>query len=127
MESFLKLYDDALSATQRYDDASLYEPYFVAVLSFIKKHPDLIQNIKATVCNVVEKGNVLPYELIAFCMHELRWPEVLDSANKRIQAEDRNPHARRLAELIVEAYDPMWDCRVLYSYYSAHGITGGKK
>lgn len=55
-----------------------------------------------------------PWELISYCMYELRWPSVKRKA-EQLRDEASDPRNRRVMELILESFDDNWEDRVLYS------------
>jgi hypothetical protein len=98
----------------RQDDDAL-ENAMVTLLGFIKEHPESRQVFVSEFLESVSGTKGVELDVVAFCMHELRWPEVLEAARTR----NRNPHPRsmNLIARIIEAYDDDWDSRDLYAYY----------
>lgn len=120
MTEFDDLYARAQVSVRDHDDATMYEPDLLNVLEYIKQHPSDTAHVKAIFCRDIEEGTRIPFQLIGYCMHELRWPEVLAAAVRRKAREAGNPHGRRLAELIIEAYNDDWDCHLMFDYYRAN-------
>lgn len=57
-----------------------FEPAFTAVLDFIHQNPSCRAEAVSIMSDTIHGRNGLPWELLAFLMRELRWPEVQDAA-----------------------------------------------
>lgn len=107
-----------LRARQAYDEeleGISFESALLDILNYVKKN-------KLYKAQFVELFNSLliskdsPYEAVAFCMRELRWPEVRDYATK-IMNESCDPRVEALRS-VVTAYEDEWPDADLYEYYS---------
>lgn len=92
-----------------------YESTLVDILNFIKKHLDhksyFIEKFKGLL-----RSDKYSFEIIAFCMHELQWQEILDYVLLIIDIKN-NPRDEAL-RTIIDAYDSEWSDADLYRYYS---------
>jgi hypothetical protein len=116
MNAFDSLVSLAAKAVEKHDDVARQEESLVNLLLFMKQHSEQLAAMKLSLCEMVSKADHVPADVIAFCMHDLKWPEVRHAAEKR-REELSHPNGRRLMEHIIEAYDKNWDCKALYEYY----------
>lgn len=116
VEQFWLLVRNAESAWENTDGADELEPYLLAVLEFVKKNithrAELLKCFNTLVWE--DKG---PIEILEFCMRELRWKEVQETA---IQAMKENTDIRILNALdrFLAVYEDEWEDADLYKYYS---------
>lgn len=127
MDEFLKLYREGVEIVDRHIDAAKYDVCFSKILRFIKDNPSLRTSIETFFCDIVEKGPVIPYELIAFCMHELRWSNVRRLAEERIRREPTKPNLHQLMSQIIDAYNDDWVGRLFYAYYTPEQTQRGAR
>lgn len=112
---FDKLYKSAREAAEHFDSTFEYEPYFLRLLDYIRKHPSHTEYFKQYFVNEVRNGNVVMH-IISFCMHILRWEEVRDAiVQKRIEVGIRNAVYFQNME---EAFDDDWMDRAMYPCFS---------
>ena len=95
------------------DSTSDFEPAFAEVLQFIQQHPACRVDAVATMAAALHGTQALPWELLAFLMHELRWPEVKVEATRVIeQSEDWR--IKTALSHVVAAYEEDWPDADLY-------------
>ena len=92
-----------------------FEDSFERVLDYIKRHPEVRETAEALFIEALD-WVLDPWELIAFCMHELRWQSVRDAVETRL-ALSRNQREKPILRSILEAFEDDWVDRVLYAYY----------
>ena len=87
----------------------------------LKQH--FLERVRATfamrVPEQLEPGAV-PVELIELVAHELRWPELLEIAQERIDnvfGGDATLAVGDIAHRLPEAYDDRWQDREFYQHY----------
>jgi hypothetical protein len=92
------------------------EDEFICFLALIKRNPDLRARFVHLFTRMLRAETPAPYHLIAFCMHELQWPEIEQIALE----EMRHGHPRNfsLASETAEAYEGAeWFGRLVFPYY----------
>jgi hypothetical protein len=94
-----------------------YEKAFLSVLNYMKEHPMDADAYKNYFVKMLSDPALGPWELIAFCMRELQWPEVLEAARERLKLM-RDPRIKSVMAEVIEVYQPNWADSVLYDYYS---------
>ena|SRR5579862_6044486 len=94
-----------------------YEGAFLNVLNYMKEHPTDEDAYKNHFIKMLNDSTLGPWELIAFCMRELQWPEVLKAARERLQ-KMRDPRIKSVMADVIEVYQPNWPDSELYDYYS---------
>lgn len=113
-EEFDKLCAASLEAFNEELDIS-YEETLINILNFVKQHPKdrgmFVEKFKAI---LLSRNS--PFESVAFCMRELRWPEIKDFVIQTMNASD-DPRSEAL-RTVVTAYDDEWPNADLYDYYS---------
>ncbi len=104
------------------------EPLYEDVLGFLEAHPnsraELAQRLIATMGSYrfgrERQEAILPSTAIAYCMHVLRWPEVLEFAKQ----EHLSFYAPRMATLmtnIIDAFGNDWEDRDFYKRFRNEG------
>lgn len=116
LQEFDRLVQDARRICEGPTSTSDYEELFVQVLSYVKKNGHLDREFRDAFVAMVGEPSRGPWELIAFCMHELRWPEVLERA-REYSASSNDPRRIAVAAAIEASYSDDWDAAELYEYY----------
>lgn len=92
-----------------------YEPELATLVDYIKAHPNLAEEAAA----ILSAGAVscsLEEEVVSFCTHELKYPEVR-AACSAVLAGSPGPGMRQRMFAILESFEADWDDAVLYSYW----------
>ena len=101
------------------------EPYYVEFLNFLSTHADerallaarIMEIMGAYRSNRARKQPLLPISAIAYAMHELRWPEVLEFAER----ENAVFYARTKSTFmtsLIDAFDDAWEDRTFYRRFA---------
>ena len=93
-----------------------FELSFVKVLEFIKAHNESTAEFKDFFVQMLNNESLGPWELIAFCMHDLRWPLILDEAQMKLTKSDDH-RVQRIMSNVIDAYSESWGDLDIYSYY----------
>ena len=116
IKEFDKLCDIAIAAFGEELDTS-YEMSLLNILEFVKKHPgckeDFIDRFK-----LILMSGSSPFEVVAFCMRELQWPEIKEFVILKMNPSE-DPRSEALRSTLT-AYDKLWPDADLYSYYSVN-------
>ena len=95
------------------DSTSDFEPAFTEVLLFIREHPACRVDAVATMASALHRPDALPWELLAFLMHELRWPEVQEEVTRVIQ-QSEDWRIKTALSNVVAAFEDGWPDADLY-------------
>lgn len=95
-----------------------FESALLSVLDFVKQHPESRVHFADEFKRILYDKS-LPFELVAFCMRELQWPEIKEFAVARMNAS-ADPRSEALRSLVT-AYDKNWPDSDLYEYYGGRG------
>jgi len=101
------------------------EPIYEELLRFLEAHANeraalarlLVEEVKAHRSRAASGEQRLPIQAIAYCMHVLRWSEVLEAAER----ENEEFYSLRMStamEPIVGAYSDDWEDRDFYRRFS---------
>jgi hypothetical protein len=125
-EKYLEVLRRLINLSQEYcfrcSDVRQYEPTFFAVLVYIKSASD--ENLRKIVENefrlMLEEPGLRMHELIAYCMRELKFETIRESAQRLLA--DLGPSPRYLAQRtmlmrLLEAYEEQWSLDSTYSYF----------
>ena len=119
-QEFSKLMDAVQHTWKTTYSADELEPDLLNVLNFTKQHLEsketLIQFFITLVKEHKWNGDI---EVIEFCMHELRWPEVKQAVEEKV-ATTQDIRERDALCQIPDAYSDDWDGVEFYSYYSGN-------
>ncbi len=116
------LFQDAQSALTSGASTSDFEPAFVALLQFIKTHSkECLELATDLFLNEVVAG-AHDFELVSFCMHELRLHPVKEEAERQLQLSlaerpDLPPPTNVMLHIIASFSDD-WDDVDLYEHYT---------
>lgn len=113
---FRRLCDKAIVASDTLDSTEDFEPDFINVLEFIREHPSIESDIKQVFIDMLGRKDGVPYELLSFCMHELRWVEIKDAAEQRFNSES-SPRVLAVMENIIDSFSEGWSSKITYPYF----------
>jgi hypothetical protein len=102
-----ELFDAAETGCRTGDSVSDFEPPFHSLLTFIREHPSCRDEASARIVASIRTG-AFEWELLAYLMHALRWPEVKQAALERIVASDDWRIKTPLSH-VVEAFEDDWE------------------
>jgi len=127
-ETFIALIRDAKEFSSKCVGVNEYEFKFIAVLEFIKKHPDLRPKIVEEFANLLKDRTYGHYHLIEFCRHELKWSEMRAEAEKIFAAFTEEVVRKKLhgtpsqhlsyLENVLSSFDETWEDGDLFDYYA---------
>lgn len=112
---FWKLVALAMSEWEERDGLNEIEPVLVDILFLAKKNPVHESELKSAFLELVHLKE-MPVEILEFCMHDLRWPEIRQEVEKVIAAS-ADPRERSALERVLSAYAEDWEDLDLYKYY----------
>ncbi|VVO34884.1 hypothetical protein [Pseudomonas fluorescens] len=116
IKEFDKLCDMAIAAFGEELDIS-YEMSLLKILEFVKKHPGYKENFIDRFKLILMSGES-PFEVVAFCMRELQWPEIKKFVISKMNPSE-DPRSEALRSTLT-VYDELWPDADLYSYYSVN-------
>lgn len=99
------------------------ESSLIDLLEFIKEHVECRDGFVSVFAAMVASGEdalIVPWEVLAFCMHELRWSEVLKIVESALDDAMRRNDWRAINVLANyrDAFYDDWDAADLFKYYS---------
>jgi hypothetical protein len=124
---FVSLVHEAELVRRKSIGTGEYESKFVDVLNFIKENPSLRAQIVEEFLRMLNDTGYDSYDLIEFCLHDLKWPELLSKAvdiyafskheviKKRLFGKPLD-YISRLEDLI-SSFGQNWQSADLYDYY----------
>lgn len=108
---------EAKQACEQMNSSTQYEPYLQRVLAYVKAHPSLRAEFSDAFVQMLANSSKGPWELIAFCMHDLRWSEVQTAAIDE-QQRDSDHRVKTIMANVIDAFSDNWGDADLYNYYS---------
>lgn len=93
------------------EDAELdryLEPEYSTVLDHIIAHPEYRKTFGNEMLRMVDFPGDISAQLVEYCMHELRWPEIEAAARVKLAAAE-DPRSRIVFEHILESFQDDWD------------------
>ena len=119
LERFRELQASAEAAISRPDSVGCpdVEPAGLAIIDLVAIHPELREEFVQHFLRILHKG---PWELLAFCMHSLRWPEVREIIQKERGREVARLGARTspLFDHVLAAFNDDWEDVDMFPYYA---------
>ena len=99
-------------ATWEFNSASEFENFYVDVLNYINENIEYKQEF----IDILKDFMLDTFELVAFCMYELRWEEIKVEAE--IQRDLNEDWRNKTCYIkIISAFRDDWNCRDMYQYY----------
>lgn len=121
LNEFDMLCDIAMAAFDEELDIS-YEMSMVNILEFVKSNLEQRALLVSRFEDIL-MSNDSPFEVVAFCMRELQWPELKEFVISKMNPL-QNPRSEALRGVLT-AYDEVWPDADLYRYYDVKSNTRG--
>jgi hypothetical protein len=96
------------------------EPAFEAVLSHVLAYPEMKQSFLEGFLELVGDPLKGAPQVVEYCMHALRWPEVKEAILTRL-ATEKSGRIRHNLEGIVAAFDDNWPDAKFYARFVKRG------
>ncbi|AIO43180.1 MULTISPECIES: hypothetical protein [Burkholderia] len=106
IDEFFKLAAHAEFIAENAMDQPL-EPALEVVLSFVQSHLDQRFEFATAFLDVLRDPEKGPPELVEYCMHELKWPEVREAIQAWLDSE-RSERVRHVLRKQLLAFDENW-------------------
>jgi hypothetical protein len=110
------LFEAALDACRDGESTSDFEPHFARLLDHLVAHPECHAAAVELFLNEVEQPGG-SWELLQYCMYELRWPEIEAAVHRALQAAGPRSTAPLLH--VLAAYEEPWPDIDLYARWKA--------
>ena len=125
LDRFRELQASAEAAISRPDSVGCpdVEPAGLAIIDLVAAHPELRGEFVQLFVRILRED---PWELLAFCMHSLRWPEVCEIIQKERDQEMARIGARtsRVFDHVLAAFNDDWEDIDMFPYYAARRSGG---
>jgi hypothetical protein len=116
IEQFWDLCNNAKQIAEKTADSREREPTFLAVLTFVQDHPQDRTSFADCFIHLFHWPELGPWNLIEYCMRELRWQEV-QSHLSGIAAVTPEINCRYIANRILAAFQDPWPTGRIYGRY----------
>lgn len=119
-EEVVKLFFKISKEAEYVANSMLYvetEPIFEKILKLVLDRPEMKEQFIEAFISMAHKPELGPYELIQFCMHELRWQEVKNHMSKWLESEG-SERAKYIISLILWSFDENWDGALFYKRFN---------
>ena len=116
IDQFWRLCEDAHRLAETTVFSNEREPSFVPILNFVKEHPEHREALAYCFMTLFHCDDLGPYEIIEYCMRELRWQEVHDYF-AGIASVTPDINWRAVAKRLLEAYYDPWPSAGIYERY----------
>ena len=103
------------------------EPEFSKMLQFLMRYPDLRPRVVDAFAKALRDKTYGRYMVIQYCMHKLRWPEMLAEAkeayteaqNALIKQQLHGSASQHLSfvEEVIGSFEDTWSSRPLFAAY----------
>lgn len=122
---FRELQASAEAAISRPDSVGCadVEPAGLAILDLVAAYPELREEFIQLFVNVLSDG---PWEMLAFCMHTLRWPEVRAIIQQKRDREIATISARTspVFDHVLDAFNDAWEDVDMFPYFASRRSGG---
>ncbi len=126
IDQFWSLCDDARQLAETTLNSREREPTFLAVLNFVKEHPENRAAFAYCFIHLFHWPELGPWNLIEYCMRELRWKEV-QTHLAGIAAVTPEINCRYIANLILAAFEDVWPTGRIYARYGCPSVEETSK
>ena len=99
------------------DGVDQVEPLLEDLVDQIRERESCRPEISERLLVLLREIDTWSLEILQYCMHDLRWQEVLDLAENLIKQE-KNVWRHRLYERLIESFDDRWPEREFFRRYS---------
>lgn len=110
---------DAKEASDKYHSSSLYEPYLIKILFYIKAHKPYKMEFVNFFQDSIENPGSIFWEIIMYCMRDLKWDEVKSTVLKKMDQEI-DPRQRSILHSILGVYEENWEDSDLWVFYTSY-------
>ncbi|MEU7153114.1 hypothetical protein AB0B79_27220 [Streptomyces sp. NPDC039022] len=113
----------ALAVTKRAHESygsEALEPDLERALEILQSAPEQRQELETELISLLDPAREGIVELVAFTMHELRWPRIEQEIRRRITEHTGNVSDIRLYEAMLDAFSDSWRDRDLYERFSSN-------
>ena len=93
------------------------EPWLEAVLSHVLRHPEAKGQFVKSFMDLLREDRG-PTELVEYCMHALRWPEVKAEVAAWLESE-KSERVRHALRGVLRAFDDDWHVASSYARFSS--------
>lgn len=115
MEKFVELVAEIERIDAKMEESP--DPQLELLLNHVLAHPEARQQFAQAFVDIALHKIKGPRDIVEFCMHELRWPEVKQALTDRLQAET-SERMRHYLRGLLESFDDNWDHAHLYPRFS---------
>ena len=116
MTPFLTLCRKAKHSCETLDSVSDFEPDFMDVLNYIHANPTDKMEFVRIFIEMLDNKELGPWELISFCLHDQRWPEVKDAALNCLNISSDHRIKSVMADIVAACCDD-WVGAKMYAYF----------
>ena len=116
-----QLFERARTACEQGISTRDFEPILTELLDYILEHPSCHKQARTLLIRAVSAPDVC-WELVAFCLHELRWEDVAQEARTIIFSSPA-PSTKAAQLHILAAMNDNWDGRDLFVRFSGNTDT----
>lgn len=120
IQNLEQLINEGSSVLLQTNDCKKAEPIFIKILNLIKGHINYRFEFSRILLNILKSGNG-SWEIVQFCMRELKWPEIKIYAQEEIKLQmcgEQDWRVISIMDNILAVYQTTWDDSDLYDYYS---------
>jgi hypothetical protein len=117
IEQFWTLCSEAKQVSETTLDSRQREPAFLAILQLVQEHPQARSAFAYCFIHLFHWPELGPWNLIEYCMRELRWEEV-QSHLAGIAAVTPEINCRSIANRILEVFQDSWPSGRIYVRYA---------
>jgi hypothetical protein len=125
LERFRVLRAEAQAAISKPDSIGCADikPAGFAIIRLVAAHPEMRAEFVTLFGRTLHDG---PWELLAFCMHSLRWPEVREIIQREREQQVARIGARTspVFDHVLAAFDDDWEDIDMFSHSPSLSIGG---
>jgi hypothetical protein len=113
-----QLFDKAAVKVSKVDSLTDAEPEMVSFLRYVQEHPEQHQLIVRMFTDALLSREG-PWEIVQFCLHALRWPEMREFVeSQRLKSlNEFGARASRVWDHLLKAFDDDWEDADNYQEY----------
>lgn len=107
-----------------FEGGKFFENILISIIIFIKiNHQNKEEIIDWLIFNIQNK-KINNFEIIPFCMHELRWEEIKVVCESELKKSTLNNDWNNIDFLtdILESYEDDWQDKDMYNYFSKRSL-----
>ncbi|HJZ89691.1 MAG TPA: hypothetical protein VKE40_02390 [Gemmataceae bacterium] len=127
---FRKAHRENASDDEVIVEAEAFERSMVEIIKFVEANPEHRETFVRCFCDLVQWKRLAPFDLVAFCMRRLRFPEIPELIRRDAESHGRMSayyidHMSHWSSINHAYLDEVWESAGRFDFYR-HEVAGAR-